>query len=57
MQKWQDYSASALWMLGRIVGGEIWSLQSYIEFAYPEKVTDNRTTAQIKEYILGRLAE
>lgn len=57
MQKWQDYSASALWMLGRIVGGEVWSLQPYVEFAYPEKVTDNRTTAQIKEYILGRLAE
>lgn len=55
-QLWQAYSATVLGMIGKILGGDNWKLQSYVEIAYPESVqADNRSAEQIKQDIVKRL--
>ena len=55
-QYWQAHTATVLGMIGKMLGGESWKLQSYVEIAYPDSIqTDNRGAAQIKEDIIKRL--
>lgn len=43
-------------MIGKVLGGEDWKLESYVEMAYPETSTaDTRSPEQIKEDIIARL--
>lgn len=52
---WQMYTATALGMIGKALAGENWTLQSYVEMAYPDKINlDNRSAAQIVEDIKKR---
>jgi hypothetical protein len=53
-QKWQDYTATSLWMIGKALAADNWKLESYMEFAYPQMV-DRRTPDQIKADIVRRL--
>ena len=56
MEFWQSYTGTALGMIGRLLGGEDWKLESYVEMAYPETSTeDTRSPEQIKEDIIARL--
>ena len=54
---YQDYSATCLGMIGRMMGGEDWTLQSFVEMAYPEdkKVNDKRTADEIIRDLIERL--
>lgn len=55
-QRWQDYTASALWMIGRMFAGDSWGLPAYTELAYPNLVKkDKRTAEEIKGDLLRRL--
>ena len=55
-QLWQAYTATVLGMIGKIMGGENWKLQSYVEMVYPGRIeTDTRSAEQIKEDIVKRL--
>lgn len=55
-QLWQAYTATVLGMIGKIIGGESWNLQSYVEMVYPGRIeTDTRSAEQIKEDIVKRL--
>lgn len=55
-QLWQAYTATVLGMIGKLMGGETWNLQSYVEMAYPDRIQpDTRSAEQIKEDIVKRL--
>lgn len=52
---WQTYTATVLGMIGKTLAGESWTLQSYVEMAYPENINlDTRSAAQIVEDIKKR---
>ena len=53
---WQSYTATALGMIGKLLGGDIWTMKSYVEMAYPDQIqTDTRSAAEIKQDIIKRL--
>lgn len=53
-----DYTATTLGMIGKLLGGETWTMPSYIEMAYPDKAAiDTRSAEEIKADILRRLTE
>lgn len=55
---WQAYTATALSMIGKALAGESWTLQSYVEMAYQDKINlDTRSAAQIVEDIKKRFTE
>ena len=55
---WQTYTATALGMIGKTLAGESWTLQSYVEMAYPDMINlDNRSAAQIVEDFKKRFTE
>ena len=55
---WQTYTATVLGMIGKTLAGENWTLQSYVEMAYPDHLQiDTRSAEQIKEDIIKRFTE
>lgn len=53
---WQDYTATTLWMVGRLLAGDNWKLEPYIKFAYPNATKAmEETPEQIKDRIVRRL--
>lgn len=55
---WRTYTATVLGMIGRMLGGENWTLASYVEMAYPEMMnTDTRSAAEVIEDLKKRFTE
>ena len=55
---WQSYTATAIGMIGKLLGGESWKIKSYVEMAYPDQIqTDTRSAEEIQEYIIKRFTE
>ncbi len=53
---WQSYTATVLGMIGKLLGGESWTIKSYVEMAYPDQIqTDTRSAEEIKQDIIKRL--
>lgn len=54
---YQDYSATCLNMIGKMLARESWELPSFMEMAYPEKVKPNdfRTSGEIVRDLLEKL--
>ena len=49
-------TATVLGMIGKLLGGESWTMKSYVEMAYPDQIqTDTRSAEEIKEDIIKRL--
>lgn len=57
-QFWQTYTATALWMIGKALAGDSWTVNSYVEIRYPQQAgQDTRSAEQIKQDIIKRLEE
>ena len=55
---WQCYTATVLGMIGKLLGGESWTMKSYVEMAYPDQIqTDTRSAEEIKEDIIKRFTD
>lgn len=55
---WRTYTATVLGMIGRMLGGENWTLASYVEMAYPEMMnTDTRSAEEVIEDLKKRFTE
>ena len=55
-QFWESYTATVLGMIGKMLGGDEWKLDSYVEMAYPDAAKkDTRSAEEIKNDILARL--
>lgn len=54
---YQDYTATSLGMIGKMLGQDKWTLPSFVEMMYPEKAKkDMRTGKEIVNDILERLS-
>lgn len=55
---WQSYTGTVLWMIGKCLAGDNWSLPSFVEMAYPGAIkVDTRSADEIKADILQRLTD
>ena len=55
---WQSYTGTVLWMIGKVLARDSWTVPSYVELAYPGEIkVDTRSADQIKADILQRLTE
>lgn len=55
---WRTYTATVLGMIGKLLGGESWTMKSYVEMAYPDQLqTDTRSAEEIKEDIIKRFTD
>lgn len=52
--RWQDYTGTVLWMIGKLFGQDNWKIESYVELEYPE-LKDKRTAEEIKADIVRKL--
>lgn len=52
--RWQDYTGTVLWMIGKILGKDSWKIDSYVEMAYPG-VKDERTAEEILQDLERKL--
>ena len=53
---WRDYTATAMWMIGKALVREDWQLPLFLDMIHPEQ-QDTRTAAQIIDDIVERLSE
>lgn len=53
---WRDYTATAMWMIGKTLARESWQLPLFLDMIHPEQ-QDTRTAAQIIDDIVERLLE
>ena len=54
---YEDYTATCLGMIGRILGQDKWNLPPFIEMVYPDlKKRDNRTGEEIIKGVIERLS-
>lgn len=54
---WQDYSATVLGMIGKVLAGDKWGLQSYVEIAYADQIVDERTPQEIIDDLKERFSK
>ena len=53
---WRDYTATALGMIGKMLGQDSWTLPFYVEMAYPDiGLVDTRTSQEIIDDIKRKL--
>jgi len=56
IQSYEEYTATILWSIGRMIGGKEYPMPSYNDFLHPKPV-DNRTTDDIVNGLINKLQQ